>query len=195
NDIEFSNAAVLALSAGAKKLENTIDSSGTNSSQKIKNRLIEELRENSSDPSRTSILLSAMGNTSDSKLFLQMKEFKNSDDKIVRSSLYSSVINFKDKESLDLLKNSISTETDSEGKKKIMQTLLHRKTDTTISNKILEEMQKENDSSTRNYMIQYLVKNKDHIPDLETKLKDFLETENDEANRELLFKSIYSNSK
>lgn len=185
---DYSNTAVLALGSAASNLKKK------ESSAKIKERITAEIKaaDKDKDSSRTAVLINSAGNTGDSSLLPEIKKYVSSEDKIVRTSLYDSLGNFKDKESLNLLQNGIEKETSPEARTKIMQSLLRRPADDETVKKAVSVLPKEQDPNTRNYILQYMIQNRKSISDFKEKMKAALEKESFENNRDLILKAMHS---
>lgn len=192
-DRDYSNTAILALGTVALHTKQQEFAGKDSLPVKIKTRILSELAVSVKDPNRLAVLLDATGNTGDSSLFPKIKEYSKSEDKIARSSLYSALGNFKDKESLDFLKNQVSKEESPEGRTKIIQSLLHRESDKEVVKTVQNSIQTESDISTRQHMLQYLIQNKKDVNEYKKTLEKLLETETNESNRELIYTGIHSN--
>lgn len=192
-DRDYSNTAVLALGTVALHTKQQEIAGKDSLPVKIKSRILSELSQSNKDPIKLAVLLDATGNTGDSSLFPKIKEYAKSEDKVARASLYSALGNFKDKDSLDFLKNNVTKEESPEGRIKIMQSLLHRKGDKDVAKTIQDSVQIESDVNARQYMLQYLIQNKNDVTDYKKTLEKLLETETNESNRELIYTGIHSN--
>lgn len=192
-DRDYSNTAVLALGTVALHTKQQEIAGKDSLPAKIKTRIISELSQSGKDPNRLAVLLDASGNTGDSSLFPKIKDYVKSEDKIARSSLYSALGNFKDKDSLDFLKNNVSKEESPEGRIKIMQSLIHRQGDKEVTKTVQDSIQTESDINARQYMLQYLIQNKKDVNEYKKTLEKLLETETNESNRELIYTGIHSN--
>ncbi len=191
-DRDYSNTALLALGTVALHTKLQEIAGKDSLPTKIKSRILSELARSSNDPNKLAVLLDASGNTADSSLFPKIKDYVKSEDKITRSSLYSALGNFKDKDSLDFLKNNISKEESPEGRIKIIQSLIQRNGDKEVTKTIQDSIQKESDTNARQYMLQYLIQNKQDVSDYKKTLEKLLETETNEYNRELIYNGIYA---
>lgn len=188
-DRDYSSTAILALGSAASNLKNRKDASS-----QIKEKIASEIREadKEKDSGRTAVLISAVGNTGDSSLLSEISRYASSENRIIRTSLYDSLGNFKDKESLNLLQNGIEKETSPEGRTKIMQSLLRRTADEQTVRKAAGALSVEQDPNTRNHILQYMIQNRKNIPDFKDRMKTALEKENFENNRDLILKAMYS---
>ncbi len=186
---DYSNTAVLSLGSAASNLKNRKESSA-----KIKERITSEIKasDKDADNGKTAVLINSAGNTGDSSLLPEIRKYISSEDKTVRSSLYDSLGNFKDKESLNLLQNGIEKETSPEGRTKIMQSLLRRPADEQTVKKAAGALSGEQDPNTRNHILQYMIQNRKNIPDFKDRMKTALEKEIFENNRDLILKAMYS---
>ncbi len=192
-DRDYSNTAILALGTVALHTKNQEVAGKESLPAKIKTRIFSELSTSSKDPIKLAVLLDATGNTGDSSLFPKIKDYAKSEDKIARSSLYSALGNFKDKDSLGFLKSHVTKEESSEGRIKIMQSLLQRKGDREVAKTVQDSVQIESDINVRQYMLEYLIQNKNDVSDYKKTLEKLLETETNESNRELIYTGIHSN--
>lgn len=187
---DFSNTAILALGSISGRTKHIIVE-GESQSEKIKKDLLKELNNSAKDGDRTSLLLSAIGNTADSRLLPKIQDKMNAEDKMVRAAFFDALSNFHSKEAKDILKDRLDKEESFEARNKIIQGLLQKTGDGETSNRVHESVLKEHDATNRFYMIKYLNQNKQFVSDYESKMKRLLEKEENPTNRELLYKGIY----
>jgi hypothetical protein len=188
---DYSNTALLALGTASLNLKKNMSSEKENLSNQIKQRLVKEIQNKNIETNKIPVLIDSIGNTCDSNLFSKIKDFSNSDNKIIRSSVYNSAANFKDKDSLEFLRTSLKSEESPEGRSKIIESLVRRnsKGDSKLVNEILT---KEEDINVRKKMIEFLILNKEENPDLKKNLETILEKETNDSIRDLLYQGIYA---
>ncbi len=188
---DLSNTAILALGSISSRTQQ-LSANGISESDEIKNKLLKELEISSKDKDKTSVLLSAIGNTNDSSLLPKIKDNIQSEDKMVRAAFFDAISNFPSKEAKDILKDRLSKEESFEARNKIIKGLLQKEGDPETLKQVFDSLLQENDANNRSYMIQYLIQNKGHSSDYQNSLKQILEKEGNSTNRELIYKGLYS---
>lgn len=189
---DFSNTALLALGAIANNTASQEIQGKDSIPYRVKSELEAKLNNPKKDLSETAALLSAIGNTRDSKLIKQMEKYTESEDRVIRSSLYTALGNFRDEDSLKILQSQITKEQESDARFVIVKSLMNREIKPEIVETLQSALKSESEVKPREAMIEYMIQNRNKISNYKEVLEAALETESHEYNRNLIYRGLYS---